>query len=314
MRFVGGTPRDQILADACTKLLELGVDEWVLAGQLFDTGLRIVRAVYNAPKQDVLDNISSLWDAQIIRVTKESDVQEDTENVIPENELAKRRRVHQLADDIVDLCRDAVERIDEYAQMGVPPQDWWPLVLERVKTPRIRSMLDGNGSIATTLALLPVLTRGNAEEMKAALPMMQADLTEQVSGAHPDLMGPIMQGLFGNMMMMPPRMEPAEWNSGMRKLIDRLLAEAPARTSSDGTPQTPAIEAHVTLRSTGMACMGALSKTPEGMLRLLQPNKVDTDERGNGGRDVLVEHFFAYDDVVDIALIREITPTRIIRS
>jgi hypothetical protein len=89
----------------------------------------------------------------------------------------------------------------------------------------------------------------------------------------------------------------------MRAVITRLFAEAPKLTGPDGTPdpkQSPALECTVVLKG-GFQLMGALSLTPEGTLRMLCPN-----EMGRPPRPVMVEHFFDYEQVADIALIREV--------
>jgi hypothetical protein len=84
----------------------------------------------------------------------------------------------------------------------------------------------------------------------------------------------------------------------MYLLVQRLLKEAPAVPS--GTPQTPAIDAVVMFQN-GHTVRGALSTTPEGLLRLLSP--------GNdpGGRPLLVEQFFDYEALMVVALTRELT-------
>jgi len=85
-------------------------------------------------------------------------------------------------------------------------------------------------------------------------------------------------------------------DSRMYQLVQRLLREAP----TVGSGQTPAVEA-VVMFTNGHTVRGALSVTPEGLLRLLSP--------GNdaNGRPLLVEQFFDYDAVMVVALTREIT-------
>ncbi len=84
----------------------------------------------------------------------------------------------------------------------------------------------------------------------------------------------------------------------MYSLIQRLMSEAPA-TMPD---QTPAIEALVMFHN-GHTVRGALSITPEGLLRLLSPGN-DTE-----GRPLLAEQFFDYDAVMVVVVPREITTT-----
>jgi len=96
----------------------------------------------------------------------------------------------------------------------------------------------------------------------------------------------------------------------MYRLIDRLFRdEAPALTDAAGAlvpNQTPAIECMVLFQSGG-AIRGSLSRTPEGMLRMLSPGQ-------EGNQQVLVEQFFDYDAIAAVSLIRRInaTPGRII--
>jgi len=99
-------------------------------------------------------------------------------------------------------------------------------------------------------------------------------------------------------------------STAMRRLIDRLFRdEAQVLTDAAGNPvpnQTPAIECMVLFQSGG-AIRGALSRTPEGMLRMLSPGQ-------EGNQQVLVEQFFDYDAIAAVSLIRRInaTPGRII--
>lgn len=93
--------------------------------------------------------------------------------------------------------------------------------------------------------------------------------------------------------------------SRMERLIDRLLAEAPKLTDADGNVvgnQSPAIECLVMV-SAGAQTRGALSKTPEGVYKVLSPGQ-------EADRPVMIEQFFAPDSIVAITLIRKITVQR----
>lgn len=79
----------------------------------------------------------------------------------------------------------------------------------------------------------------------------------------------------------------------MRRLIDRLLDEAP----KVGADDAPAIECGLMLGS-GAVIQGALSRTQEGMLRMMS-------RQG----DELVEQFFDYHSVAVVALRRAVTRT-----
>jgi hypothetical protein len=89
--------------------------------------------------------------------------------------------------------------------------------------------------------------------------------------------------------------------SPLSPVIDRLLAEAAPLLDASGNPvpgQTPALECMVMFTS-GHTIRGALSRTPEGILRMLSPGM-------ENGRGVLVEQFFDDDAVSSVALVREI--------
>lgn len=90
--------------------------------------------------------------------------------------------------------------------------------------------------------------------------------------------------------------------TGMRRTIDRLIdTESPALTDGNGNPvpnQTPAIEC-VVMFTSGQAIRGALSRTPEGTLRMMSA-------ASENNKPVLVEQFFDYSAVGAISLVREV--------
>ena len=65
--------------------------------------------------------------------------------------------------------------------------------------------------------------------------------------------------------------------------------------------------AYVTLRGFPHPIQGVLSTTPEGTLRMLSPAQAP-NPNGRPGRPVavLVEQFFGYEDVVSIAVTRDV--------
>ena len=83
----------------------------------------------------------------------------------------------------------------------------------------------------------------------------------------------------------------------MRKCIQRAFDESQKFRDSD----TPAIDAIVVLRGLQTPVRGALSTTPEGLLKLLAP-------AGPHAPDVLLEHFFDYADVVAFVMMRTAKP------
>lgn len=53
------------------------------------------------------------------------------DNVVPQEEMARRRRVLQLAEDVADLFNDIGERVLELRTLGVPTTDWVPIMTEQ---------------------------------------------------------------------------------------------------------------------------------------------------------------------------------------
>lgn len=89
----------------------------------------------------------------------------------------------------------------------------------------------------------------------------------------------------------------------LERVIKRLFAEAPRL---EGRPdQSPALDCFIVLKC-GSQIGGALSTTPEGTLRMLAPNQRPV-ERGRQAELVMVEHFFEWDQVADIAVVRQVT-------
>jgi len=90
--------------------------------------------------------------------------------------------------------------------------------------------------------------------------------------------------------------------TGMRRTVDRLIdTEAPVLTDDKGNKvsnQVAAIDC-VIMFSSGATIRGALSRTPEGTLRMMSPAK-------EGDRTVLVEQFFGYEAVTAISIVREV--------
>lgn len=101
---------------------------------------------------------------------------------------------------------------------------------------------------------------------------------------------------------LPPPLDP--WHRhGLVGVIHRLFDEAPKLAAGEGRPeQSPAFECHVVLKA-GVTMAGALSTTPEGTLRLLSMNQV---KGPRGPEMVMIEHFFEWDQVADIAVQRDV--------
>lgn len=91
----------------------------------------------------------------------------------------------------------------------------------------------------------------------------------------------------------------------MKQLIGRLFEEAPKMTDASGKAmpgQSPAMPDVILTLKCGQQLSGALSTTPEGTLRMMTPNEIQTQ---HGNKKVMVEQFFDYADVAMIAVLRE---------
>ena len=90
----------------------------------------------------------------------------------------------------------------------------------------------------------------------------------------------------------------------MKKLIRRLFAEAP-RMEDAPHNQAPAVECQIVLKS-GYSCIGALSTTPEGLLRFMAIARDPSDQK----KVIAAEHFFDYEDLQTIIVPRAQTSER----
>lgn len=100
-------------------------------------------------------------------------------------------------------------------------------------------------------------------------------------------------------------------------VLERLFNEAPKLTDAKGQAvdgQAPALECAIMLTS-GATMQGVLSRTPEGTLRMMSPIEVK-DPRSGRPKSAFAEQFFMIDDVITIALQRDIAAdaSRIISS
>lgn len=96
----------------------------------------------------------------------------------------------------------------------------------------------------------------------------------------------------------------------LKKLIARLLDEAPKMEGVDPTTQNPAFECQILLK-TGYRAVGSLGLSPEGLLRFMAVGKADD----GSNRHVIAEHFFDYDDLAMVVAIRgNAEPPRIVTA
>ena len=237
--------------------------------------------------------------------------------------MMRRRRVLQLAEGIGDYLAALGGNIVELREIGTPTLEWWPLVLGRLP-PAVEAKLGvtrGSDAITALIDLAALYLEGNppAPDVAAAGALhIGTGLGTMLGGALTmdkaiDLLRialPMFMGRSQPPPSLPHTLTPeeiaemnAEYKPPLRKVVERLFAEAPKLTAPDGTPradQAPALECHVVLQA-GQAIQGSLSVTPEGTLRLLAPNQI-----GKPPRLVMVEHFFDWNQVADIAVVREV--------
>jgi len=88
-------------------------------------------------------------------------------------------------------------------------------------------------------------------------------------------------------------------------LLERLFAEARAQVLHGDPSQAPAIQCHLLLRGQPQPIFGSLSMTPEGMLRMLTPTRVQHPGDARA-KDILLEQFFRHTDLLAIMIEREI--------
>lgn len=109
------------------------------------------------------------------------------------------------------------------------------------------------------------------------------------------------QGAPAGLMGVFERLEQLEQErpaARMRATFERLWAENPSPAGDD---QLPAMEVTVAVRGLP-PITGSVAPSPEGGLRLLARK----DERSLD----LVEHYFTYEDVVLVAVVRRVMPAR----
>lgn len=235
------------------------------------------------------------------------------ENVIPETELARRRRVQQLCDDLLDLSHDMVERAVELTSLGVTSIEWVPMVTRSIQDPSLRNRLDNPAMHVLVQSIADIAVTFQVHGVEQA-DLLMGDLHRKfealfVARAALDGIGEderkIIVSIPGGVTVSdvtpddehPDSVYDSFSAARMRRMIDRLFAEAPRLAGADS--QAPALECSIVLRA-GASMMGALSTTPEGTLRLLSPNEMK-------GKQVMVEHFFDYGEVADIAIIRDVS-------
>jgi hypothetical protein len=211
-----------------------------------------------------------------------------------ENELARRRHVNDLATVIAAAISTGGSAVAELHELGLTSEEIVDVSTSKLANPAHRRMIYDMGTIPSALDLMFAgNTYGPGHEQK------MVDAFHTMADADPSFAGAAKK--FEEAIQ--KRLDDPPPDDRMQTLIERLFAEAPKLTDGSGRPiegQAPAIECNVMLGS-GQVIMGALSTTPEGMLRLLSPGK---DQQN---RPILIEQFFCYADVQVIAVRRDVT-------
>lgn len=91
--------------------------------------------------------------------------------------------------------------------------------------------------------------------------------------------------------------------AALRHLFEEAQAESP------GDDQAPALTCAIVIRGMPNAISGSLSTTPWGGLRMLSRNGQDPGPGADARVPELVEQYFDYEDVMVVALLREVTAT-----
>lgn len=214
-----------------------------------------------------------------------------TDQEPPENELGHRRRVMEQASFAATSLHELMKAVRELHELGVPAIEWLDIVVDAREHPLMAALvgrlgplaapfLDGAISMACAKAKNPDAGVVDAVSAPGSLSTLIAAITSKPEAP------------VGAALTPYP----------MDELLDRLFAEAPKMTNPDGTPdetQAPAVQCHVLLRGAVQPLFGAMSTTPEGLLRMLTPATI-------GKREVLAESFFSIGDIVSIMVEREV--------
>ncbi len=253
------------------------------------------------------------------------------DNVVPEDEMGRRRRVLELSEQMGDLVSDMVDRAKEFKELGVEMPEWLSYVFNPVdfgdhlyEFVRIYGqfapvVIDGLLAIATgedprlaAVKHLPTLISGAGLPSflgKTLKPEPVQSTGTPTAGpspeSHAEFEKQVASGYFEDRVA----------HRRMRNVIARLFAEnSPEAVDGAGKAdefQAQAMEVHILLRGAPMQFSGVLSTTPEGTLKLLTPVEV------SGKAPVMIEQFFDYADVTSVAIVREVKATvgsRIITS
>ena len=284
-----------------------------------------------------------------IETSTSTSTTDNTNNVIPESEFARRRRVSELVDNTDGLLADLAGTYRAFEEAGVPTREWLPLVVGQLPEPHRTKFLSGidRWGVAMVDGLAGFLRKGGVGFMEAAMPAILGGVISKSTKAG-SVIGDALGKIIAAGELVPGKLLPREFADDgvevkgdgeedpestadaircgiddsitaarMRLTIHRLFGDAPKMLLPDGTPdpsQAPALPCHVVLRGSVPPIEGVLSTSAEGGLKRLTPTQVE-DKGNRRMKTVLVEQFFDYADVIAVAVQRDVkadTASRII--
>lgn len=227
---------------------------------------------------------SRTFGAPVLADAQKDAATEGVEHAFNASMKIESRPLDVLVADVVDLIRDLSERWAEArTAAGGETSDLFKAIVSR--HPEILQQLNEPEVERTIRGLLPVL-QGHVAAM---------DEIGRVSSPSP-------VGMWERPADLDDDIPPP---SSTEETFLRMLEEAPRMTTAEGTvvpDQAPAMEAAVSLRN-GHQMQGACSLTPEGGVRLLAINTVQSRQ---GPKTMCIEHFFDLSDIEMFAVAREV--------
>jgi hypothetical protein len=238
-----------------------------------------------------------------------------------DDEITKKRTIVTLTDAMTDGVVQAATSIGGLRRQGITNRETARSLIQGLARvyPKEAGALDDEAfvdSIAALLELFVIMTiPARASELPAHLiSVMEGDaLFAGVAAKMESAMDRLKERLAEPVPTMVPTGDPISgWAPStfnpMWILIQRLFKSNPSPLPD----QAPALQCHLVLRGMAHAISGVLSETPEGTLRMLSP----AGPADRGKPLTMVEQFFAYEDVLTIALECQVAPevSRIVRS
>lgn len=214
-----------------------------------------------------------------------------------DNDISKRRRVLELTHQLADLAKDVGERYVELRDIGVLPAEIESLVIDHVPIP-VREEVS---LFAPNITMMAELIHNAVKVSRLPYADQQPAKAAMLKGFTDSALGDLPQDIVDVLRAGANRAaeDPGFKRSRMEKHIDRLFEAAPKVATSD----RPALDCQVVLRS-GMPLVGALSKTEDGLLKMLVPTQ------GPNNQTVMAEAVFEYEDVLTLIQVREMKMER----